>query len=74
MSLCKNLAVKDNLSHLTGALSLSLLSSAIITANGEVTKAMDSETEKNMKNCKGGEYAKYSLSCKDWISEVCCSA
>ena len=61
MSLYKYFSVKDKLPHP----SLSLSSSAIVAANGEVTKVMDSEKEKTMKNgmknCKRGEHVKYSL-------------
>ena len=44
MSLHKYFMVKDKveLPHLTGPLSLSLSSSAIVTANTEVTKAVES--------------------------------
>ena len=58
----KYFVAKDKLLRLTGQLSLSLSSSAIITANGEATKVMDSEKEETIKNCKR------------WIHEVfpCC--
>ena len=68
MSLYKYFSVKDKLLHPTGPVSLSLSSSAIVTANGEVTKVMDLEKEKpmknGMKNCKRGEHAKYSPAVK----------
>ena len=51
MSLYKYFAVQDKLPCLTGSLSLLLSSSAIAAANGEVTKIIDSENEKIMKNC-----------------------
>ena len=47
---------------------MSLSSSAIVAANGEVTTVMDLEKEKpmknGMKNCKRGEQAKYSPAVK----------
>ena len=68
MSLYKYFSVKDKLHHPTGPVSLLLISSAIVAANGEVTKVMDSEKEKTtkngMKNCKRGEHAKYSPAAK----------
>ena len=69
MSLYKYFAVKDKLPRPTGPLSLSLSSSAIVAANGEVTKVLDTvekekTEEKTTKNCKRGEYAKYSPAVK----------
>ena len=70
ISLCKYFTVKDKRTHPTGLLSLSLLSS--VAANGKITQVMNSEKEKTMKNCKGGEYVKYPPDLR-LISEVCCS-
>ena len=68
MSLYKYFSVKDKLPHPTGPLSLSLSLSAIVAGNRDVTKVMESEKEKTMKNgmknCKRGEYAKYSPAVK----------
>ena len=53
----------------------SLSSSAIVTADGEVTIVMDSENEKLVKNYKRGEYAKYFPAIKIELAKyVCCSA
>ena len=53
--LYKYFAVKYKLCRPTGllssSLSLSLSSSAIVVANGEITKVADSEKEENIKNC-----------------------
>ena len=64
MSLYKHFAVKDKvkLPHPTGRLSLSLSSSAIVTANGEVAKVMDSSARMDSERDKSkqGEYSKFS--------------
>ena len=62
-------AVKDKLPCPTGPLSLSLSLSVIVATNRGVAKVLDSvekenTEEKTMKNCKRGEYAKYSLAVK----------
>ena len=49
--LYKYFVVKYKFRSSTGPLSLSLSSSAIVAANGEITKVVDSEKEKTMKNC-----------------------
>ena len=68
LSLYKYFSVKDKLPRPTRPLSLSLSSSAIVAGNREVTKVMESEKEKTTKNgtknCKRGEYAKYSPAVK----------
>ena len=51
MLLYKYFAVKYKLRSPTGLLSLSLSSSAIVAANGEITKVMDSEKEETIKKC-----------------------
>ena len=62
MLLYKYFAVKYELHRLTGLLPLSLSSPAIIAANGEITKVMDSEKEETMKNCRlaGPNHSLYS--------------
>ena len=62
MSLYKYFAVKDKfkLIHPTGRLSLSLSSSAIVAANEEVAKVMDSSARINSERDKSkrGEYSR----------------
>ena len=52
MLLYKYFVVKCKLCLPTGLLPLSLSSPAIVAANGEITKVMDSEKEEIMKNCR----------------------
>ena len=59
MSVYKHFAVKDKLFHQTGLLSLLLSSPAIVTANEEVNKVMNSEKEKTTNYCKRGKFADY---------------
>ena len=61
MLLYKHFVVKYKLRCPTGPLSLSLSSSAIVTANGKITKVMDSEKEETMKNCSLAGWPDHSL-------------
>ena len=68
LSLYKYFLVKDKvkLPHPTGLLSLSLSSSAIVAANREVTKAVETNAQMDSKKAssKRGEYAKFSPAAK----------
>ena len=65
MSLYKYFMIKDKvkLPHPTGPLSLSLSSSAIVAANTEVTKAVES-MDSGKASSKRGEYTKFSAAVK----------